>query len=254
MADEALPRLVTIPISHYCEKARWALNRAAVEYVEDAHLQVLHRRPVRRAGGGKTVPVLRLADRTLSQSTDIVRWALPELFDGGLDPTLRERLSRDVEAFDAFGVHSRRWIYDRVLPARAVVAKYNATGVPDWERRMMPWLMPVIAAFLRRYLKITPASISESRSAIARTLDDVAERLRDGRPYLFGEAFTAADLTFAALGAPLVLPPEYGVPLPDPDELPAATAIELRTFRRHEAGQYIMKLYREQRRASPLET
>ncbi len=23
-----MPRLVTIPISHYCEKARWALERA----------------------------------------------------------------------------------------------------------------------------------------------------------------------------------------------------------------------------------
>ena len=27
-------RLVTIPISHFCEKARWALDRAGVDYVE----------------------------------------------------------------------------------------------------------------------------------------------------------------------------------------------------------------------------
>jgi glutathione S-transferase len=27
-------RLVTIPISHYCEKARWVLDRAGVPYMK----------------------------------------------------------------------------------------------------------------------------------------------------------------------------------------------------------------------------
>ena len=30
-------RLVTIPISHYCEKARWALERAGIAYREERH-------------------------------------------------------------------------------------------------------------------------------------------------------------------------------------------------------------------------
>ena len=29
------PRLITIPISHYCEKARWALERAEIPYREE---------------------------------------------------------------------------------------------------------------------------------------------------------------------------------------------------------------------------
>ncbi len=51
-------RLVTIPISHFCEKARWALDRAGVEYVEHPHLQPVHVVAARLAGGGRTVPVL----------------------------------------------------------------------------------------------------------------------------------------------------------------------------------------------------
>jgi len=35
-------RLITIPMSHYCEKARWALSHAGVDFVEEAHLQVFH--------------------------------------------------------------------------------------------------------------------------------------------------------------------------------------------------------------------
>ena len=51
-------RLLTIPISHFCEKARWALDRAGIEYVEQPHVQLVHIFAARLAGGGRTVPVL----------------------------------------------------------------------------------------------------------------------------------------------------------------------------------------------------
>ena len=51
--------LITIPISHFCEKARWALDRAGVEYEERAHLQVIHWLAVKRAGGREHAPVPR---------------------------------------------------------------------------------------------------------------------------------------------------------------------------------------------------
>src|SRR3954471_22955637 len=67
--------LVTIPISHYCEKARWALDRAGIGFEERAHLQLLHRFAARRAGGGTTVPVLVCAEGVLAESTDILDYA-----------------------------------------------------------------------------------------------------------------------------------------------------------------------------------
>ena len=51
--DDALRRLVTIPISHYCEKARWALERAALDYREERHVQGVHQFASRRAGGSR---------------------------------------------------------------------------------------------------------------------------------------------------------------------------------------------------------
>src|SRR5882672_8754429 len=66
------PVLITIPISHYCEKARWALDRSGVTYREQAHLQLIHWFAVRRAGGGRTAPVLVCGDRVLAESADIV--------------------------------------------------------------------------------------------------------------------------------------------------------------------------------------
>src|SRR5438270_1541709 len=67
--------LITIPISHYCEKARWALDRAGVAYREEPHLPLFHYTGTFRAGGGRTVPVLVTDDGVLADSTDIVAWA-----------------------------------------------------------------------------------------------------------------------------------------------------------------------------------
>ncbi|MEA2123856.1 MAG: glutathione S-transferase, partial [Solirubrobacteraceae bacterium] len=64
-----------------------------------------------------------------------------------------------------------------------------------------------------------------------------------------GDRFTAADLTFAALAAPIVLPPEYGVPLPRLDELPAPMAAVVRELREHPAGKFALEMFRTERRA-----
>ena len=68
-------KLITIAFSHYCEKARWALERAGVAFDEDIHLPGFHYRAVKRAGGEKTVPVLVADGVTVRDSTDIVAWA-----------------------------------------------------------------------------------------------------------------------------------------------------------------------------------
>jgi glutathione S-transferase len=68
-------RLYTIPISHYCEKARWALDMTGFAYTEERHLQASHWRPVRRAGCSRTVPVLATGDRVLAESHDLLELA-----------------------------------------------------------------------------------------------------------------------------------------------------------------------------------
>ena len=67
-------RLVTIPISHYCEKARWALERAGIPYREERHVQGIHRFASRRAGGVGTTPVLVTPEGSLGESEEILLW------------------------------------------------------------------------------------------------------------------------------------------------------------------------------------
>jgi hypothetical protein len=48
----------------------------------------------------------------------------------------------------------------------------------------------------------------------------------------------------------VIVPPEYGVRLPQPDELPEHIARMVRDFREHPAGAYAMELFRTERRAA----
>jgi len=246
-----MTRLITIPISHYCEKARWALERAGIPYSEEAHLQGFHYLAVWRAGGRRTVPILVTDEATYYDSTDILRFAdaraSPDrrLFPGDDAGREVERLTR---AFDgSLGPAGRLWMYDALLPHRKCVLDYASAKVPRWQARTLPTLLPIIALGLRKLLGVTNDSVAQAFAEVTATYERVSERLSDGRRYLVGTSFSAADLTFAALSAPLVLPREYGVPLPRLDEIPEAMAERVRAFRAMPAGRFVMRMYAEER-------
>jgi glutathione S-transferase len=73
----------------------------------------------------------------------------------------------------------------------------------------------------------------------------VESLLADGRPYLVGERFSAADLTFATLAAAVVLPDNYGVKPPALSNLPSSLAANIEVFRETIAGKFVLNLYSE---------
>lgn len=247
-------RLVTIPISHYCEKARWALDRARMEYREEPHIQGVHRLAARRAGGGVTVPVLVTPERSIGDSAEILAWVdsrlAPErrLFAAAADARAEE-LALCARLDDRLGPRGRRLIYVHMFPQRALMLEYNNQGVPAWEDRAIRLGWPLARRFVSGALEIRPGIEVEDEAAVWGELDHVAGLLADGRPYLCGERFGAADLTFAALAAPVLLPSDYGVELPQPERLAPATRTLVESARAHPAGRHALRVIAEHRRA-----
>lgn len=244
--------LITIPISHFCEKARWALTRTGVPYREQAHLQLFHRFAVRRAGGGTTAPVLVWDGRVLADSTDILEalsaQAPPELRLFPEDsPAAAEVRALERDFDERLGPEGRRWMYFEMRGRGDLAREYGCTGVPGWQRRLLPIFYPVAARAIDRFLDVTPETAVRAEAAVEASFDEVAERLGDGRPFLCGESFTAADLTFAALAAAVLMPPEYGVRLPQPEVLPARMATKVNELRAHPAGAFALRMFREER-------
>jgi glutathione S-transferase len=247
-------RLVTIPISHYCEKARWALERAGAPYREERHVQGIHRLAARQAGGGRTVPVLVTPDGAIGESQDILEWvdarspSEQRLFpEQAADRGEVERVCRRLD--EELGPPARRLIYVHMFSQRKLALRFNNQGVPAWEDRMIRGGWPIIRRFISRQLDIRPGIERDDEAAVWREFDYVAELLADGRPHLCGERFGAADLTFAAMSAAVILPPQYGIPLPETDALAAPLATLVERARAHPAGGYALALFAHHRRA-----
>ncbi len=246
--------LVTIPISHYCEKARWALDRAGIAYVEQAHIQAIHRFATRRAGGGLTAPVLICADGAIADSTDILAWV-----DAQSSPLRalypkspgRAAVVRGLEDHfnTSLGPQSRCWLYQQLRGRRDLALDYGCAGVPAWERMTLRLGYPALIAIVAHVLDVTPTTGLRSEHEVRAVFDAVGEYLSDGRRYICGEEFTAADLTFSALAAPMLMPASYGVQLPQPDELPPYTAGVVHELRAHPAGRHALRMFDTERSA-----
>jgi glutathione S-transferase len=247
------PVLVTIPISHYCEKARWALDRAGVAYEERRHLPALHRVAVRRAGGGLTAPVLICEDGVIGESSDIIDYADARAATPAArmipddDATAAEARALAADYDTRLGPATRLWVYHHMMGRPELSTPPMVDGVPAWQRRAWRYGNRGIAFVISRVLTINDETAVEAERTFRAIYAEVDGRLADGRAYLAGDAFSVADLTFAALSAPLIAPPEYGVRLPAVDELPPGMADVVREHRDTRAGRHALKMFATER-------
>ncbi len=221
-------------------------------YREERHVQGIHQVLARRAGGGMTVPVLVTPDGAIGDSADILAWiderTPPEHRLFPAEPAACDEVERVCRRFDeGLGPRGRRLMYVHMLAQRKLALRFNNEGVPSWEDRAIRYGWPFARGYVKRVLGIRPGIEVEDEAAVWRELDFVADLLSDGRPYLCGERFGVADLTFAALSAPVVVPPGYGVPLPQPDVLAPGMAALVGRARAHPAGRHALTLYAEHR-------
>lgn len=246
-------KLITIPISHYVEKVKWALQRAGLPYNEESHIPGVHAAVTlwHTRGAHRATPVLIDGDQTIPDSTAILQHLATKYHQKWLYPTpevlhLEERFDENI------GPHTRRFIYQQLFDIGLSIADLFSQGeVPHWQRLLIRIASPAIREAMIRDMAINPQAAESSRLIFEREFEFVASRLADGRRFLCGDEITAADITFAALAAPVLLPPNYGARLPRIEDAPADAAIIARVegYRKTRAGAFALDLYKRYRNA-----
>lgn len=251
-----MPDLVTIPFSHYCEKARWALDRAGIPRRERAALPGLHLW-LTRGRGARSTPHLELDDgRRLTDSSDILAWAeaqrpgslLPE------DSAARREVLELEELFDTrIGPHSRRLAYRAIFEDGGFLAPLFQECSAGWQRRVAPAVALAMRPIIARSYSIDVRGATRSHDVLSSALDAVDARLAEGRRFLVADRFTAADLTFAALLAPITMPIEQPVTGPLAERAAGSTALTALKGRYlgRPSVTFAGRLYREERHGRP---
>jgi glutathione S-transferase len=207
------PRLVTFGISHFCEKARWALDWHGIDYDEISWPPGVHQILAKRCGAKETtLPILLNGDTVIQGSGAIIDWADRETRDSARRLTHADALEIEQRADEVIGLHVRRLAYAEMLPRLPHLAKPALFSNSSTAYRLVGNMMwPVTRRVMMRMYDITPNAASESRTKLEGELDWLDSVLSDGRRYLTGNRFSRADVTVASLLAPFARPEEMPV-------------------------------------------
>ncbi len=234
---------------------RFATRRISKRASSDATLETERsmspiNRFIAQQVGGQSVPVLIAETFVLKSSDEILRYvdviASEELKLYPANLEHRQQIEELVDSFDSVLAPAvRLWTYFYILNQTHLVQPLWCQGVPWFEQLLFPVLFPWMRSNVLQMYTINETSVITAHQTICKIFETVEELLSDGRNYLVGNQFSAADLTFATLAAAVVVPEGYGVKLPKLNQLPAQMATQIQLFQETIAGKFVLRLYRE---------
>jgi glutathione S-transferase len=241
-----------IPVSHYSEKGRWALEHKGVAHERRAPLPGPHAAVALwlTRGRATTFPIVEFDDGVrIAGSSEIIaelerRHPEPPLIPA--DPQARRRALELERFFDEeAGPYVRRLAFTQMRGDAGSMQSFTAGMLPGRLARA-PLVSGVSAAAgstFTRFRYGAAGDTTESQTKVLAAFDRLEAELTGD--HLVGDALTVADVAAASLLHPIVRPPEGPVPPEMPpvfhafrDSLrdrPGFTWVE-RTFARYRAG------------------
>ena len=208
-------RLLEFPHSHYCEKARWALDHKAIRFTPIPLMPGIHIITLRRYVTGSSVPVLLHNERAIQGSGEIINYLDNQSSSYPLTPASEELkhecLRLEASADQQLGENIRRILYHRLLAYPDFIRYCFTHPMPGYKQ----WLFRFGYPFLRYKIQHTYVK-SAAAVALAYKEFDLAmqtlEKQLHGRQYLVGDAFSRTDITVASMLAFIGMPPQHPFP------------------------------------------
>jgi glutathione S-transferase len=242
-------KLYTFNISHFSEKARWALDYEGIPYEERVLLPGPHQLVTRRIARRTHVPVLEHDGQYVQGSSAIIDYVAARL--GGtkltaIDPTERAKALELEKALDqALGRGVQQVLYSALLKDRRTVIDLWSSGGPFWARGFYAVAYPAVASAVKRMYKTTDVEgMAKAKQRFVTTFDELDAVLAN-KPYLGGDTPNRSDITLAALLAPVCRVPEHRVKWPAmPPELADLEA----SLSGRPTWNHVLRMYRDHRK------
>ena len=242
-------KLYTFNLSHFSEKARWALDFEGISYVERILLPGPHQLVTRRIAPRTHVPVLEHDSKYVQGSSAIIDYIADRL--GGtkltaIDLTTRAKaLELEKKLDQAFGRGVQQVLYSALLKDRRTVVDLWSFGGPFWARPFYVVAYPAVASAVKRMYKTTDVEgVAKAKQRFVTTFDELDAVLAK-QPYLGGYTPNRSDITLAALLAPVCRVPDHRMKWPAiPPELADLEA----SLSDRPTWNHVLRMYRDHRR------
>lgn len=211
-------KLYQFPISHYCEKVRWALAHKGIEYETVNLLPGLHIKQTKKIGKYSSVPLLVDGDRIIQNSADILTYLdelHPEKSLTPKDETIKSQALDWEQYVDSeLGPHVRCVCYHVLLDYPEVVIPFFTHKGPWYGKLFMKFGFKKLQSKMRYFMKINEQTAQESYEKMKQVINKIDQHLQNNK-FLAGNEFSRADLAAASLLAPLCQPEGYGLDWPE---------------------------------------
>ncbi|MDF3820018.1 glutathione S-transferase N-terminal domain-containing protein [Leptospira sp. 96542] len=189
-------KLYIFPISHFSEKARWALDRASYPYKLEILVPGLHIEFLKPLVPETHLPVLQMESSAIQGSGAILDLVETQAFGG--KATEEEKIMEEKIDIE-IGKSLQTILYSFILECPEIVGKLFLTApankadvVPPPDR------FELIALALKRRYKITPKNVDAVKQTFIACIRDL-EQIYKTEKYFNGKQFGRVDLTVASL-------------------------------------------------------
>lgn len=209
--------LYQFPISHFCEKVRWALDHKKLHYRTINLLPGMHIKKTVGLVGRSSVPVIVDDGHAIGGSSDIITYLDVKYPNESLTPedAGHKRAALEWENYidEEFGIAVRCLCYHTLLEHPAIVTPFFTKGGPWYGPLLMKVIFPKVRIKMRKFMKINEASAKQSKDRIDSALGKILKHL-ENNTYMVGDQFSRVDIAVAALLAPMFMPDGYGLDFP----------------------------------------
>ncbi len=210
--------LYQFPISHYCEKIRWALEYKNIEYKKVNLLPGLHAKKANKLTSNSSLPILVHDKKVINESSEIISYldqAFPENSLTPDDQNLKqEAMQWEQFADEELGSDVRRVCYNTLLNHPDIITPYFTENGPWYGKLYMKVTFPKLSQTMRKLMKLDDTTVIQINQRLSQAIEKAHTHIKD-KEFFVGNSFTRADLAVASLLAPLCKAKNYGIEWPE---------------------------------------
>ena len=210
--------LYQMPVSHYCEKIRWALKYKCLPHSYRNLLPGLHRKKATKLSGQSSLPIIKEGKKIVSNSADIVDYLdaeFPRFLLTPEDPDLAvEAKAWEQWADKEIGPAVRTVIYAEILDLPEIVIPLWTQNGPWYGKFVLNRAYPKVRDAIAEHYVRSPEHVAQCKRVLHEAIKTQLEKQSSLAPTI-GSEFSRADLAVASLFAPLFQIGKFGLMWPE---------------------------------------